>query len=89
MHNVVVINAADNVGVALQDITRGGEVRLQGGTVLEAAQDIPYSHKVALRDIGAGEAIVKYGEEIGFARERITAGSWVHTHNLEIREDQP
>jgi altronate hydrolase len=89
MHNAVLINPDDNVGVVLQDIARGDEVRLAGGLVLKAAQDVPYSHKVALRDIGAGEAIVKYGEEIGTAREHIPTGSWVHTHNLEIREDQP
>lgn len=89
MHNVVLVNPDDNVGVALQDIAQGEEVRLTGGLAFPALQDIPYSHKVALRDIGPGEAIVKYGEEIGSARVDIPAGSWVHTHNLEIREDQP
>jgi altronate dehydratase len=86
--NVVLINPEDNVGVALEDIPQGLEARLSDGLVCKAVQDIPYSHKVALRDIEAGEPIRKYGEEIGYAREDIPAGSWVHTHNLEIREEQ-
>ncbi|HNY66506.1 MAG TPA: UxaA family hydrolase [Deltaproteobacteria bacterium] len=87
MHNVVVINPEDNVGVALADIARGQEARLSTGLAFPVVEDIPYSHKVAIRDIGSGEAIRKYGEEIGFARADIRQGGWVHTHNLEIREE--
>jgi altronate dehydratase len=86
-HNVVIVNPEDNVGVALADIPRGQEARLPGGGSFTVVEDIPYSHKAALRDIHAGEAIVKYGEEIGFARADIPRGGWVHTHNLEIREE--
>jgi altronate dehydratase len=87
VHNVVLVNPEDNVGVALADIARGQEARLSAGPVFTVAEDIPYSHKVALRDIRAGEPIRKYGEEIGYARVDIPRGSWVHTHNLEIREE--
>lgn len=87
MHNVALINQGDNVGVALADIPKGGEARLPGGLVITAVQDIPCSHKVALRDIRSGEPVLKYGEEIGFAREDIPRGGWVHTHNLDIREE--
>lgn len=85
MHNVALINPGDNVGVALADISKGGEARLPGGLVITAVQDIPCSHKVALKDIRSGEPVLKYGEEIGFAREDIPRGGWVHTHNLDIR----
>lgn len=30
-------------------------------------EDIPYGHKLAIRDIAKGELIIKYGEEIGIA----------------------
>ena len=39
-------------------------------------------HKYALRDIAAGENIVKYGVPIGRATEDIAPGQWVHTHNM-------
>lgn len=47
------------------------------------ANDIPYGHKIALTDIPKGEAIVKYGEQIGIATTGIRAGQHVHVHNVE------
>ena len=43
---------------------------------------IPAGHKVALRPIEKGEAVIKYGHRIGFATENIAQGAWVHTHNV-------
>ena len=40
-------------------------------------------HKYALRDIKAGENIIKYGNPIGHATEDIKAGEHVHTHNVK------
>ncbi len=39
-------------------------------------------HKYALKDIGKGESIIKYGYPIGLATEDIRAGEYVHTHNV-------
>ncbi len=47
------------------------------------ADDIPYGHKIALTDIRRGEAIIKYGEQIGVATADIRAGQHVHVHNVE------
>ncbi|MCQ2399286.1 MAG: altronate dehydratase family protein, partial [Clostridia bacterium] len=44
---------------------------------------IPAGHKVAIRDIKKGEYVIKYGEIIGRAKEDISSGKWVHTHNLQ------
>lgn len=38
--------------------------------------------KYALRDIAAGENIIKYGNPIGHATKDIQKGEWVHSHNL-------
>lgn len=45
--------------------------------------DIPAGHKIARCPIAAGEAVIKYGHRIGYAKCDIAAGEWVHTHNLE------
>ncbi|MBN1662672.1 MAG: UxaA family hydrolase [Deltaproteobacteria bacterium] len=82
--NVIIINPLDNVAIALEDISEGGDVRLPDGAPIRALAAIPYSHKVALTDIPEGENIVKYGEIIGKATETIHKGQWVHTHNLNI-----
>ena len=82
----IVINPADNVAVSLVDIKAGEEIALPDGGSLTAEEDIPFSHKVALRDIAPGEYVVKYGEVIGQAREAIRRGSWIHTHNLAVED---
>ncbi|MBQ7822284.1 MAG: altronate dehydratase [Clostridia bacterium] len=40
-------------------------------------------HKYALRDISAGELIIKYGSPIGSATSFIRTGEQVHTHNMK------
>ena len=39
-------------------------------------------HKYALRDIAAGEDVVKYGMPIGHATKAIAKGEHVHVDNL-------
>jgi altronate hydrolase len=45
---------------------------------------IPPGHKVAVRDIAAGEPVRRYNQVIGFASKPIAAGEHVHTHNLDV-----
>lgn len=85
-HDILLINSQDNVGVALADIPRGGKARISNGERVEAVDEIPYSHKMALEYIRAGEPVRKYGEEIGRALSDIPRGGWVHTHNLHTGE---
>ena len=54
----------------------GKEVRLR--------QSIGAGHKIAVAEIAAGAQVLKYGENIGHARERIAPGDLVHIHNLEF-----
>ena len=76
------IHPQDNVLVALSPIAQGES--LQGVTALE---NVPQGHKMALRDIRAGENIIKYGFPIGHATCDIQAGAWVHTHNVKTNLD--
>jgi altronate hydrolase len=82
MRQAIRIHADDNVAVALQPLAAGAEIVLGGVEVLTRS-DIPRGHKAALRDIEPNEPIVKYGFPIGRAAQKICAGEWVHTHNLE------
>ena len=38
---------------------------------------------MAIRDIGEGEDIIKYGYAIGHATQALKAGNWVHTHDVK------
>lgn len=78
MTGFIHIHPSDNVAVALMPIPAG--TVFMGVT---AQQDIPQGHKMALKSIAAGEAVVKYGFPIGHAVAEIPAGCWVHTHNMK------
>lgn len=81
--NIFVIHARDNVGVALRTIAKGEEAVAKGMGPFEALEEIPANHKVALKDIPAGEEVVKYGETVAVSTREIKKGEWVHGHNLE------
>ncbi|MBO4755532.1 MAG: UxaA family hydrolase, partial [Bacteroidales bacterium] len=72
------INPADNVAVALQDLSRGEVVE---GVSLRS--DVPRGHKVLLRDLRAGENVIKYGFPIGHVTADTPAGSLVDHGNLK------
>ena len=45
---------------------------------------VPKGHKIALRDIRAGEPVLKYGQPIGLAARDIPAGDHVHVDELSV-----
>jgi hypothetical protein len=81
MKAVLVISERDNVATALEPLEPGRQIDA-GGELVVAIDPIPAGHKIALRPIGAGTPVVKYGSPIGTAVEDIAAGSHVHTHNV-------
>jgi len=81
--NILVIHPRDNVAVALRTLAAGEQAAGGGIAGFPALEEIPASHKIALRDIAAGEEIIKYGETVAVSTREIKKGQWVHTHNLE------
>jgi len=81
--NILVIHPRDNVAVALKNLVPGEQATGKGIPGFPALGEIPASHKLALRDISAGEEIIKYGESVAVSTRDIKKGEWVHTHNLE------
>ncbi|CAJ0893184.1 Galactarate dehydratase (L-threo-forming) [Ralstonia sp. LMG 32965] len=75
---LILLAADDDVAVA--------RVALAPGAALNAAltirDAIPAGHKVAMRDIAAGQPVHKYGQVIGVATAPIRAGEHVHVHNI-------
>lgn len=82
MQDIVKINQNDNVAVALRPLNKG-EVLQAAETAVTLMEDIPQGHKFAMREIKSGEEVVKYGFRIGFAKEDIQPGQWVHVHNVK------
>ena len=89
--HLLVHHPDDNVGVVVvEDLTAGTEML---GVVthddsdfrLTAKADVPIGHKVALKDLKAGDTVIKYGEDIGRMVGDAPKGGHVHTHNLKTK----
>ena len=81
----ILLHTTDNVAIARVLLPQGQKVVLGSKEVL-ARTAIPAGHKVALDRIRAGEAVRRYGEQIGVARSAIQPGDHVHQHNLLYEE---
>ena len=84
------IHPSDNVATLLDDASAEPVQIVGAPEPLEVvlAGPITLAHKVALCDIAAGAAIVKYGVPIGIATEFIPRSGWVHLHNCRSAIDE-
>jgi len=88
---LLVHDRRDNVGVVVvEELSKGDEMLCvvtedNSDFVLVAQQDVPIGHKVALADLGEGDTIIKYGEDIGKMVSSVAAGEHVHVHNLKTK----
>jgi len=83
--DAALLSPVDDVATALADLAAGTVVRAsRGGVVREVrlVERVPLGHKFAVRDLGAGLRIRKYGETIGRLTADVVAGAHVHEHNL-------
>ena len=80
MSLVLQVKPQDNVAIAVRDLPAGTEVR----PGLNARQNIPQAHKIALCDIPKGGNILRYGVVLGYAKDDIPAGSWINEHMLDL-----
>ena len=84
MSRVLILNPADDIAVALDDIVAG---ETPEGLETPARADIATGHKIARRPVAAGGVVRRYGQVIGRAKGDIAAGDHVHVHNLAMADD--
>ncbi|PVU84279.1 galactonate dehydratase, partial [Cellulomonas sp. WB94] len=77
----LLLRADDDVVVLTRELPAGTNVVTATGTVV-VRDDVPRSHKLAVRSVPAGSPVHKYGQSIGLATVDIAAGDHVHVHNL-------
>lgn len=83
---VIVLHPKDNVALAVVDLPAGTTIRTeQAGEQLTITlrDSIEFAHKFAIRPIGQGEPVIKYGQRIGRTTAPIEVGEHVHVHNVE------
>lgn len=89
--HLLVHEPSDNVGVVVVEGLKAGTKMLcvvthdNSSFELEAKADVPIGHKIALKDLKAGDTAVKYGEDIGKMVADVARGGHVHTHNLKTK----
>lgn len=81
MKEFIKIHPNDNVAVALAPLSANRTLDVDG-TSVTLSEDIPQGHKFALMNIEQGSEIIKYGCPIGIAKQAVSCGSWIHTHNI-------
>jgi altronate dehydratase len=76
---IIRLHELDNVVIALVDLPKGERLT---GLDLILPGPVPRGHKIALRNLEAGDLVLRYGQIIGQATQDIPAGGHVHSHNL-------
>lgn len=86
MKKISILHNNDNVGTVTAKLLSGESIdfEMSGKNLrLDIVEDIPFGHKVALKDFDKDEKIIKYGEVIGKANQPIMKGTLVHIQNVE------
>ena len=82
MKDFLKINPADNVAVAINPLTAGTTVNVDGDEIT-LVSDIPAGHKFALCDIAEGENVIKYGFPIGHTRHEVKRGAFLDHNDIK------
>ena len=91
MIHFVLHDAKDTVAVVVVEGVQAG-MSLNGwimdedrNIVVQAQQDIPIGHKVALKDMAPGDTVIKYGIDMGKVVAPIKTGQHAHVHNIKTK----
>jgi hypothetical protein len=79
---LLLLSPLDNVFVAREPLAPGETIQVEG-VVCQTDGAIGLGHKIARREIKAGEKIYKYGASIGTATAPIAQGAHAHVHNVK------
>ena len=78
----LLLHPDDNVLVCRQHAFRGQSITLDDQTVT-LPDEIQVGHKIARRDLKAGDKIIKYGASIGSMKADVARGAHIHMHNMQ------
>jgi (2R)-sulfolactate sulfo-lyase subunit alpha len=91
VHQFLIHNKEDNVGVAIVDIkassiVKGLIIETQESIELKALTDVPWGHKIALANLEPDDTVIKYGHDIGRTISKIRKGEYIHIHNVKTKK---
>lgn len=80
--SILKIHPADNVIVALQNLSANTEVELAGNSIL-LLENIPAKHKFYIENLEQGSAVTMYGVLVGRVTKPVKKGELMSTDNLK------
>ena len=85
---LIVLHPDDSVAIAADELAPGTTVAAANSVhgKIVARDAVPRGHKIALRDLGAGDAVLKFGQPIGITTAAVASGEHVHVHNLTVAQ---
>ncbi len=86
--NLLLHAPEDDAGVAIAEIRAGEKARGlilsdRSAVEVDAVDDIPLGHKIAVKAVSRGDRLLLYGHPVGVATRTIKPGEHVHTHNVK------
>ena len=91
MIHFVLHDAKDTVAVVVVEGVKAGAA-LTGWIMdedkmiqIQAKQDIPIGHKIALKGMAVGDTVWKYGIDMGKVVASIEVGQHAHVHNIKTK----
>ena len=90
--DIIIHDKKDNVGVVVIEKVAPNQscncwiMEGDGSTTIEAISEVQLGHKLALVDLNEGDAIIKYGHDIGKVVKAIKKGEHVHVHNVKTKK---
>ena len=90
--DIIIHDEKDNVGVIVIDKVTPEQncdcwiMENDKSTKIQAKNEIPLGHKIAMNDLNEGDTIIKYGHDIGKVVKSIKKGEHVHVHNVKTKK---
>ena len=91
MLHFIVHDEDDSVGVVVVEGINAGDslngwiMDQQRDIAIDAQDDIPIGHKLAIVDLAEDDTVIKYGVDIGRVVAPISVGEHVHVHNVKTK----
>ena len=90
--DIIIHDEKDNVGVIVIDKVIPEQncecwiMENDKSAKIQAKNEIPLGHKIAMSDLKEGDTIIKYGHDIGKVVKPIKKGEHVHVHNVKTKK---
>ena len=90
--DLIIHDEKDNVGVIVIDKVIPEQncdcwiMENDKSAKIQAKNEIPLGHKIAMSDLNEGDTIIKYGHDIGKVVKSIKKGEHVHVHNVKTKK---